>query len=373
MNRGIILVLVGLIILGSAGLYIIQQGPVLFLRPPSEQRMAFVSTRGGNTDIWTMNTDGSDTKQVTNDAADDLTPSWSPDGRELVSVSDREEGIYSIYVSAWNGGYTRCMTTSAGTKDSPAWSNDGKEIVFLSGGKVYTMARQAGSEEQCLPPPDLSQVDLVGSAFGQPYAYGAWSPGRKYLLFMMSTDRGRESYAIERDQLAAAQSSEIIPMDIAVARSLDVAWSPKGQKVAAAFINRKGENGLLVSDLELLGSNDLFVSKGNGKGPTEPAWSPDGKHIAFEMWEIKDGVEEKNLGIWIIDASGGKPRQVAKGDAREPCWSLDGKYIAYAAIGEDGDRDIWRVNADGTGAVNLTEGQGDNYSPSWSPMLGKKS
>jgi len=370
MNRRIILVLIGIIAIGCAALYAIQRSPLLLLRPPADERIAFVSDRGvrhGGPDIWTMRTDGSNAVQVTNDSADDCLPAWSPDARELASTSDRREGRYQVFVSAWNGSYTHCLTISEGTKDMPVWSADGKEITFISSGRVHAVRRHGGREEQYLPPPNVPEEEKMAGGLNLPYVYAAWSPDRKALLFVQETDLGRAAAVVESDGLTNEEVFQ--PFGITIARGLDAAWAPSGQRVAAGFINRRGESGLLVADLEAVQARNLFIHKGDGKGAAKPTWSPDGKRIAFEMWTIKDGVQDRRLGIYVISASGGKAAPVISGNAREPSWSPDGKRLVCAVVREDGGRDIWRVNADGSGAVNLTKGRGDNYNPVWSPAL----
>jgi TolB protein len=80
----------------------------------------------------------------------------------------------------------------------------------------------------------------------------------------------------------------------------------------------------------------------------------------------------KSLGIYTIVATGGHPSLVIAGDAQDARWSPDGKQILCSIRHKGGNRDIWRVNADGSGAVNLTNGNGDNYNPAWSPSVSKQ-
>lgn len=370
MNRGIIAFLVLLVILGLLAIFLAERGPAIFLKPPADERIAFVSDRGGYTDIWTMNTDGSDPIQVTNDSADDRLPTWSPKRTELVSVSDREEGNYEVFVCAWNGAYVRRLTTSEGTKDVPVWSPDGTEILYISSGKVFSMKRHGGTEEQYLPPVNSQNLGLAGLMM--PYVYAAWSPDEKALLFVQSTDRGREAYVVEKSRAQLlAPDSEIRPLPVMVARSLDVAWAPRGERVVSAYINGNGKHGLHFVDLQTLESRDLILSEGDTVGCARPAFSPDGRKIAFEMWSVREGNPNRCQGVYVINVSGGAPKQVMAGDAREPSWSPDGKRLVCTVAREDGGRDIWRVNADGTGATNLTKGKGDNYNPAWSPAARK--
>lgn len=363
MNRGIIIVFVGIIVLGLLALYALQQGPVLLLKPPPEDRIAFVSDRGGSPDIWTMRADGTDARPVTNDSADDQIPAWSPDGKEIVSISDRNGQTYQVFISAWDGRYTHCVTSSEGIKDVPVWSRDGKEISFVSGGKVYGVLRTGGPEEQYLPAVASAGEELRGRLM---YEYGAWSPDGKSLLYVQETDQGRQAYVADRS--AVESGEQFKPTGITAARNLTAAWAPSDNRVAAGFIDRNSDNGIVVADVETVQAKDLFAWKNSRLGPGKLVWSPDGKTIAFEMWTIEEGIPNRSVGIYTVSASGGEPRPVVKGDVREPSWSPDGRQIVYTAIGEKETRDIHRVNADGTGDVNLTNGRGDNYSPAWCPI-----
>lgn len=363
MNRGIIILLVTIIVLGLGALYALQQGPALLLHGPSEERIAFINDRGGQTDIWTMRTDGSDARAVTNDNADDQMPSWSPDGKELVAASDRRGQIYQLFLSAWDGRYTHDLTSSEGTKDMPVWRKDGQEVTFISGGRLFGVKKTGGLEEQYLPLPGMSSMIMPGRSN---FVYGAWAPNNNTMLCVQETDQGRIAYTADREDMESWTEGQLKTQTICMGRTIDVAWAPAGLKVAAAFIGWDGRNGVLVRDMDAVESKVILVSKGN-TGPGKLAWSPDGKTLIFEMWSVQDDMTNRSLGIYAINASGGKAIPVVKGDAREPCWSPDGRKIAYTAIGKNGARDIWRVNSDGAGATNLTKGKGDSCNPSWSP------
>jgi len=364
MNRGIIIVLAVVVVAGMLALYGLKQGPALLLKPPSTQRIAFVSDRGGNPDIWTMRTDGSDVRPVTNDASDDQIPSWSPDGKQLASISDRRDQTYQVFIEAWDGRYVHCMTSSEGTKDMPVWSTDGREITFVSGGKACGIKAGGGQEDQYLPAsgiPDMAMPESIR------YVFCAWSPGNDYLFYVRQTDQGKDVYAADRDSLLSRDEGGRKPIGITMAHDLNVALSPKGTGIAVSFIDRDGRNGVLVANLGQVEAQDLYVSDDDNHAPGKVAWSPDGKQIAFEMWTLEEGIPNLPIGIYAISASGGKPHLVLKGDAREPAWSPDGKQLACTVMSAEGKRDIWRVNADGTGTVNLTKGKGDSYNPAWSP------
>ena len=92
-------------------------------------QIAFTSTRDGNPEIYVMDADGSNQIRLTNHPVEDAAPSWSPNGRRIVFVSNRNGGNYQIYVMDDDGKNVRRITE--GTHDStPAWSPDGRTIAY---------------------------------------------------------------------------------------------------------------------------------------------------------------------------------------------------------------------------------------------------
>ena len=87
-------------------------------------KIAFVSSRDGNPEIYTINTNGTNLTRLTNDPAVDDEPAWSPDGRRIAFVRNRE-----IYVMNADGSNV-VRTFSAGFAQSPSWSPDGTKIVY---------------------------------------------------------------------------------------------------------------------------------------------------------------------------------------------------------------------------------------------------
>ena len=96
----------------------------------------------------------------------------------------------------------------------------------------------------------------------------------------------------------------------------------------------------------------------------EPAWSPDGRKIAFSR-----GTQDSAL-IWTMDADGSHARQISKDAATpdtSPTWSPNGDKIAYTSFVRGGNEDIFVMNADGSGVRRITEGPQYDSTPAWSP------
>jgi len=152
------------------------------------------------------------------------------------------------------------------------------------------------------------------------------------------------------------------------------AWSPDGRRIAFQRAKFKGDvtlsntSDICVIDLETgevqqLTDNDLYEG--------HPSWSPDGRQIAFEAsTDLLWGRTQ----IYIMDADGGNVRQLTSGfgEAREPAWSPDGSRIAFVAAPTSGEPlvgpyHLYVVKPEDGAPQQLTSGSGDNWSPAWSP------
>jgi len=98
---------------------------------PDGARIAFVSARDGNAEIYVMNADGSEPVNVTRHPDTDESPAWSPDGARIAFTSGRD-GNAEIYVMNTDGSQQTRLTDNAAFDRSPAWSPDGARIAFVS-------------------------------------------------------------------------------------------------------------------------------------------------------------------------------------------------------------------------------------------------
>src|SRR4051794_38477093 len=100
--------------------------------PPASARIAFVSERDGEPEIYVMNDDGSSARDLTgNPASPDLAPAWSPDAKRIVF----QRGFGSdadLWVMDADGSDQKALVGSTAADKQPSWSPDGRQIAFVS-------------------------------------------------------------------------------------------------------------------------------------------------------------------------------------------------------------------------------------------------
>jgi Tol biopolymer transport system component len=98
---------------------------------PDGMRIAFTSTRDGNPEIYLVNADGSNPRNLTNSPANDSSPAWSPDGTRIAFVSDRDGNPEIYSMSAADGAGVTRHTSNTFADSNPVWSRDGR-LAYLS-------------------------------------------------------------------------------------------------------------------------------------------------------------------------------------------------------------------------------------------------
>jgi len=337
--------------LGDRLLSLIQGKPTpLDVQAPAWSRdgrtIVFVSWRDGNGEVYAMDADGSAPRNLTQNPAKDVRPAWSPDGRRIAFAS-RRDGNSEVYVMNADGSGKRNLTRSRASDDYPKWSPDGQRIAFLRAAPLLSN-RVPGLGVNNLYGYDLYVVNADGSGLrrltlnpkGSYHYQLVWSPDGRTIYF------GR--YLVRTDG-SGARRLPYIP--------ITAVWSPDGRRIAFAAKPdwcRTGPRPCYASH------SDIYVMNADGSGTrklthnarnnAEPAWSPDGRKIAFRS--TRNG----NRDIYVMNADGSGKRNLTRHPARDgsPSWSPDGRRIAFVS-NRDGRLEAHVMNADGSGQRSLTQ------------------
>jgi Tol biopolymer transport system component len=139
-----------------------------------------------------------------------------------------------------------------------------------------------------------------------------------------------------------------------------------------AFAHSAGDGGLQIYTINPDGTGLTPLTSGPGSS-FSPAWSPDGRKIAFTSVRDDPNLDNCysthcNYEIYVMDADGGNQTRLTSDPSRDrdPQWSPDGTKIVFDSD-RTGGGDIYSMNADGSGLVRLTTDPGRDSAPAWSP------
>jgi TolB protein len=143
---------------------------------PDGSKIAFTASQnGGSTDVWVADADGGNARRLTRESSDDLSPTWSPDGKRIAFVSNRA-GSPQIYVMNADGSGVRRLTFQGNYNQTPQWSPRGDLIAFTARDerKVFDVF---------VVSPDSGKIDRVTQNQGATNEEPSWAPNGRLLAF----------------------------------------------------------------------------------------------------------------------------------------------------------------------------------------------
>ena len=289
--------------------------------PYETGKIAFVSNRDGNQEIYVMDTSGANLVNLTNNPANDRDPAWSPDGSKIAFVSHREPR--GIYLMDADGSNQKFLAPGW----APAWFPEGSKIAFTSTIKF--------------------EKHLIG---------GITMKKSRARIFVMHPDgSNRTELTFDAAKLDIDSEDHGFP-----------AVSPDGHQIA--FQIYRYDHNPVIAIMNLKETNVASIYKlykdlwrRSHYHSRYPSWSPDGKKLTAARY-VGRGIPSD---IYIIDPHAVSLEKLGV-SGRATSWSLDGRRIVFS-----NGKDIYIIHSDGSMGRRVTKGEGDNWDPSWSAPRSK--
>jgi TolB protein len=268
-------------------------------KPVFSTRVALVSNRDGNDEIYMMDYDGANQTRITFNKVKDYMPAWSPDQRTIAFTSYKR-GNADLYLrNIYEGKET--LIASKGTNYAAAFSPDGKKLAFCS-----TMSEDGNAEIYVL---DMETMKVKRLTYNSAIDTApSWSPTGREIAFTSD----RTGQGAPQVYIMDAEGSNVRKASFGGNYFDSPAWSPTGDRIV--YVSRV-ENIFDLYVLNLRTNQTTKLTESNARNET-PSWSPDGRHIVFTS-NMSGSVQ-----IYTIDYDGTNLRRLTdRGENKLANWT----------------------------------------------------
>ena len=262
----------------------------------AKTKIAFANNASGSKEIYLIDYDGSNLKQLTNDKSLAILPRWSPDGKEIVYTTYRQ-GNPDLYLYSMESGKSRSFSARKGLNSAASFSPDGTTLIATLSHEGY---------------PNLYLLDREGKILRRltngSYADTSpcFSPDGHKILFVSDRPGWPQIYMMDMDGSNVKRITDSGYCDSPV-------WSPRGDQIAYSKGSNRGSHQIFIDDLS---TGNTFQLTQNSANNENPSFSPDGRFIIYTSSRDK----KRELFISSIDGAVQKEIGEIKGESFTPAW-----------------------------------------------------
>lgn len=272
-----------------------------------QTKIAMSCDRGGKKEIYVMNFDGSEVKQITQHQSIAFAPAWSPDSTRLV---------YSLYTKRKNN-----------VKNIDLYQFDFRDST------IRMLSNRSGMNSGAVFHPDGKHIALTMSFLGSEY------------------EKNPEIFLFNPDDNSVTRLTKSLGFDV------DPSFNPDGKQIT--FVSSR--SGMpMVFRMNTDGSSTQRLTYA-GRYNATPSWSPTNNKIAFA------GHIDRVFDVFIMNPDGSNIERLTKSQSNneDPYFSPDGNFITFSS-NRTGQKNIYVMNLDGSYVKRLTFGLGNCTAPKWS-------
>jgi len=204
---------------------------------PDGQWLAYHSNVYGNWDLYIMDADGNQVRQITNDPADEAMPSWSPDGTRLAFHSTRR-GNWDIFVLTIATGEVQQVTFFAGEDTFAAWSPDGRQLAYASDRdgdqEIYVRTALGDAPPEAIDGYSLRMLTDNSVDDWSP----AWSPDGRFIAYVSEDTNGYGIMIMDAQEGATDPSSSLVTLDGGImTNEWNPAWVQTSDGLSLMFVS----------------------------------------------------------------------------------------------------------------------------------------
>jgi TolB protein len=255
----------------------------------ASSKIAFVNNRTGHKELYLVDYDGANLRQITHDKGLNVSPSLSP-GATLLAYTGYQTGYADIYLINLKSGARQRFLHFPGTNSGARFSPTGQEVACMMSkngrpalyvvslsGRIHQVTRARGAESS-----------------------GTWSPDNHQLIFVSDQSGGPRLYQMN------FLDATMTPVTTGLGYATEPNWSPDGKKL---LFNTRSEGGFAIALLEIGRGAARVIARGQN-----PVWGADSRHFLFV----------KNHQLIMMDLANKKEETLLphlKGEISEPTWS----------------------------------------------------